>query len=159
MSRHDEQSMHLPGAVEECLSGSDLAAGVGFTLQLLTTDEAGWPHCALLSVGEVVAVRDRLRLALWPTSRTTANLTRDGRGVLGFADGGAWYTARLQTTRRADISAPSPLAVFDAAVIGMVKDEVPYATLRDGITFELTDPEPVLERWRATVDALRAGTD
>ena len=46
-------------------------------------------------------------------------------------------------------------AVFDAEVISAARDEVPYARLRSGITYELADPDAVLARWRATIDALR----
>jgi hypothetical protein len=157
MTRSDEGGTHLPDAVRARLSGADLADGIGFTLELLTTDDAGWPHCALLSVGEVVALGERLRLALWPTSRTTANLSRDGRGVLAFADAGTWYTVRVQAQRGSDLSAPLPLAVFDASVVEVVADGVDYARVRDGITYELADQNAVLVRWRATVDALIAG--
>jgi hypothetical protein len=50
---------------------------------LLTVDELGWAHPALLSYGEVSA-RDRktIQLDTYGNSRTTANLERDGRVTL-----------------------------------------------------------------------------
>lgn len=57
------------------LDGRDLADKIGVTPQLVTVDDDGWPHIALLSAGEVVLERpDGARLALWPDSTTSANL-------------------------------------------------------------------------------------
>ncbi|MFC7660182.1 hypothetical protein ACFQV8_32695 [Pseudonocardia benzenivorans] len=55
----------------------------GFTIALLTVADGGWPHQALISVGEIVAFDDvRLRLATWPASTATRNLLATGRATL-----------------------------------------------------------------------------
>jgi hypothetical protein len=146
----------LSAEVVGLLDGSDLGARVGLTLQLLTVDEAGWPRVALLSAGEVLTLDESsLRLALWPGSRTTANLTRTGHGTLVFVHAGASHSVAIEARRAGDLAEPSIRAVFDGRVVDAQRDEVPYAVLRSGITFDLPDPASVLPRWRATIDALR----
>ena len=139
------------------LDGTDLETQTGFTLELITVDADGCPRVALLSVGEVVATGDRaLALALWPQSRTTANLERTAQALLAFVHDGAAYRVRLQAHRRADVLvADDARAVFDAPVAAVERDEVPYARLLGGITHQLSEPEQTLARWRATVAALR----
>jgi hypothetical protein len=153
----DRIEVGLPDGVAALLDGRDLAARVGFTMQLLTVDEGGWPRVALLSVGEVVALdAAHLRLALWPGSHTTDNLTRTGRGLLAFVHGGSSHTVLIEARRTADLAGPNVRATFDADVVEVRSDEVPYARLTGGITFDLPDPDSVVARWRATVGALRA---
>jgi hypothetical protein len=150
----------LPRDLVELLDGRDLERGLGFTIQVLTADESGWPRVALLSAGEVFALDDRrLRLALWPGSETTANLTRTGQATLAFVHDHASYSLHLDAHRAADLGEPMVRAVFDGRVAAVRRDEVPYAALRSGITFDLVDPAPVLARWRATIDALRDAPD
>ena len=103
----------------------------------------------------LAADRETVRLALWPQSRTTANLTRSSRGVLAFVHAGGAYRVRLQACRAADLSAPVDLAVFVARVTEVGRDEVGYARLLGGITFDLPDRAGVVARWGSTVEALR----
>src|SRR5512136_1437886 len=78
MAREVEDT--LPDFLYELLGGRDLSARMGEAVPIATTDAAGWPHPALLSYGEMVAVdRRRLRLALYRTSRTADNLRRNGK--------------------------------------------------------------------------------
>ena len=139
------------------LDGTDLTARVGLALELITVDGDGWPRVALLSAGEVLAAQDAvLRLALWPGSRTTANLERTARAVLAFVHAGAAHRVGLRARRDPDVLvAGEPRAVFDARVVSVRRDEVPYARLRSGITFELAEPDSVLARWHATLEAIR----
>ena len=145
----------LPADVVALLDGSDLEARIGLTIELLTVAEDGWPGVALLSAGEVLAMSgSEVRLALWPDSRTTANLTRAGQGVLEFVHDGAGFTVRLETRRAADL--PGPLARFEGRVVGVRRDEVGYARLTSGITFDLPEAPAVVARWRETIEGLRA---
>ena len=147
----------LDADVVALLDGTDLAARAGLTLELITLDADGWPRVALLSVGEVLATGDgSLRLALWPGSRSTANLEHSARALLAFVHDGAAHRVRLEARRRADVRvAGEARAVFDAPILSVTRDEVPYARLRSGITHELVDPAQALARWRDTVAALR----
>jgi hypothetical protein len=146
----------LPGAVVGLLDGADLDARVGLAIELITVDVDGWPRVALVSAGEVLAMGPAtVALALWPGSRTTANLERAGRALLAFVDGGAAWRIALDARRVADVEAPERRAVFAARVADVRRDEVANARLTSGITFELPDRSEVLGRWRSTLTAIR----
>src|SRR3990170_2748497 len=125
----------LPDVLHELLGGRDLATRIGHAILITTTDSQGWPHPALVSYGEVVAVdRRRLRLALYRTSGTSGNLRRNGKLTLCLLGPGTAYY--IKTSARAE--------------------QEPGARLTGGITF---DPgctvEEALRNWQATVDGLR----
>jgi hypothetical protein len=150
---------NVPGAVAGLLDGADLESRVGLAFELITAGADGWPRVALLGAGELLAPRHdptTVLLALWPGSQTTANLERAGRALLAVVHDGAAWRLGLEARRLADLEAPEPRAVFEARLASLQRDEVPYARLVSGISFELPDPGPVVARWRATVDALRA---
>lgn len=147
----------LPADLVSQFGGGDLDAHVGWTVQLLSVADDGWPNVALLSVGEVLALDgSSLRLALWPETRTTANLTRTGQALMTFVHDRAFYTVRLAVRRLADLPGPPGRAVFDGEIVELRRDEVSYAELKTGIIFELFDRAAVVARWRATIQALRA---
>src|SRR5215207_8686012 len=80
----------IPDSIRPLFDGTDLEAREGLTILLLTTTEAGWPHLAMLSVGEIVAAGAReLRLALWVNSTATTNLARTGQATLARPPPGA----------------------------------------------------------------------
>ncbi len=152
-------SNQIPDAVLPLLSGEDLEAHVGATWLALTTTPDGWPHLAMVSVGELVATGPReLRMALWPQSTATANLTHQGRVTLAIVHEGAGYYLRCSSERKDDIQpqAPARLAAFWLRVEEAQQDVAPYAELTSGVTFRLKEPDQVLPRWRATIAALRA---
>jgi hypothetical protein len=153
----------LPDDLFALLDGGRLDERIGLTILLLTCGEDGWPSVALLSVGEVVApTPTTIRLALWPGTTTTGNLARTGKGTLAvFGEGRADYI-QVAAERRADLPAGGmDHAYFESTVADILRDEVRYARMTSGVTFELPDPPAVLARWRATVDAMLAapGTD
>ena len=146
-------------AIRPLFAGDDLAAREGLTFLLLSTTEDGWPHLAMLSVGEVLAVDDRrLKLALWRNSTAAGNLTRTERATLALVHGGAGYYLRLSTRRGPDVQAPlsGRLAYFVGTVEDMIADEAPYAILTSGVTFRPKDPADVVPRWEELIEALRA---
>jgi hypothetical protein len=150
----------LPPSLVELFDGGDLAGRVGLTFLLLTVDEAGWPHMAMLSVGELVAENPRvLRGALWHSSSSTRNLEREKRGVLAFISDGSAYYVRLRTSRLPDLElgAEGRLAAFRLDVEDVLEDAVGYARLTSGVSFVLNSPDDVLARWRRTIEALRRG--
>jgi hypothetical protein len=149
----------LPGGIQQLLDGTDLASREGLTFLLLTTDENGWPHVAMLSVGEVVAVGPRtLRAGLWLHSTATKNLSRSGQATLALvADGNGYYVrARARRGDDLDLGPDGRLAYFVLQVEDVQEDSADYATLTSGITFSLKQPEQVLPRWQHTVAGLRA---
>lgn len=147
----------FPPALLSLLDGEHLEGKIGETLLLLTVTEEGFPHTALLSVGEVYApTPGELRLALWRTSRSTANLARTGRATLvAFVPPAAYYV-ELEATARPDIAMPEgTFARFTARPRTILEDVVGYAELQSGVRFRLPKEEKVLARWRAQVRALR----
>jgi hypothetical protein len=148
----------LPADLAEALDGRRLAERVGDTYLLLTTSEEGWPHVAMLSAGEVLAVdAASLRLGLWPESRSTANLRRSGQAVLMAVRPPATYHVRLRAGDLGDVPVEDrSLAVFEAAIEDILEDVVGYARVTEAIRFELADPPRVLAHWEAAIAALRA---
>ncbi len=149
----------LPEAIQRRLDGGDLSGAIDLTVLLLTVDPEGWPRVAMLSAGEVLATGARtLRLALWPESTTTANLTRSGRATLALVEGGAGWYFLCSARRRADLALPGRcLASFELRVEEALEDVVPYAQLTGGITFRLAEPEQTVAAWTETLAALRGG--
>ncbi len=151
----------IPDQVLTILSGKRLEELADVTFLLLTVREDGWPHVAMLSVGEIAApAPHRVRMALWPGSRTTANLTRDGRATLAVVHEGAGWYVRGSARRGEDLmlSSGQRLAGFELSVDEVLVDEVAYAVITAGITFRLREPQQVLPRWRETIEALLAAT-
>jgi hypothetical protein len=150
----------VPPALRELLDSDDLAAAEGFTMLLLTVTDDGWPHVAMISVGEaVVSGDDSLRLALWPGSTATRNLTASGHATLAVVIDGTSYSVRLAVARAGEVETPlaGQLARFEARVEGASADEAPYAVLESGVSFRLMDPPAVLARWAELRQALRDG--
>jgi hypothetical protein len=149
----------LPDPLLKLLSGKRLDDEADLAFMLLTVRDDGWPHAAMLSLGELAApAPHRVRLALWPGSRTTANLTRDGRATLALVHEAAGWYVRGSAERGEDLllSSGQRLAAFEMSVEEVLVDEVAYAVLTSGISFRLREPQQVLPRWRETIDALLA---
>ncbi len=145
----------LPQAVTALLDGADPGRHVGFTAELVTADPDGWPRVALLSAGEIVATDSRrLRIALWPESHTSANVTRTGKATITFVLEGAAYSVRLQMCRGEDLGEPARLAFFEGRVVEVRRDVAQYAVLESGIRFRLVDENSVVDRWQMTTAAL-----
>jgi hypothetical protein len=155
MSGPDQKPL-LPFEVVELLGGKDLRAALGFTVQLLTVDPAGWPRSALLSAGEVLILdQQTVHLALWRGTHSVANLRRERRAALAFVLAGAAYTALIETSCSGELEQARKLIAFQARVVEVRGDQVDYARLNSGITFDLVDQDAVVERWRSTIAQLR----
>jgi hypothetical protein len=147
----------LAESVLRLLSGTELESAVGTTFELITIDEQGWPRVALLSVGEILATGpSSMRLALWASSSTTANLSRTGRALLTFVHDHGYYKVRMTATQtESPATGPRPLAAFLGTVLEVQVDEVSYATMTGGITYELADAAGTVKQWSDTLEALR----
>jgi hypothetical protein len=149
----------LPDSLRQLLDGTDIVGREGLTFLLTTADDSGWPHIAMLSVGEILAIDPQtLRAGLWLRSSTSRNLEREARGLLAIVANGNGYYLRV-TARRGtdlDLGADGRLAYFELDVQDVLEDAADYATLTSGVTFRLNHPEQVVPRWQRTVDALRA---
>ena len=151
----------LPEPLYRLLDGAAVTdqAGANPTFLLVTTGAGGWPHIAMLSVGEILARGpDELRVALWLHSTTTRTLERARQALLAVVASPDAYYVRLSAARLADLDlgAQGRLACFALRVEDVLQDAADYAALTSGITFRLHQPEQVVPRWERTIDALRA---
>jgi hypothetical protein len=153
-----ETGAQLDPATIDLLDGRNLESKLGVTLLLTTTDESGWPHMALLSVGEVLALSPtRVALALWPRSSTTANLDRTGQGLLTVIGPGRCLHLQIACRRDPDSRVTGgSLATFTCSVEAAHEDVVSYARIESGIVFSLVDQPRVLGRWKAVIDSIRS---
>lgn len=150
----------LPPVLRGLLDGGQLQALPGFTLSLLSVDEAGRVRTSLLGLGEVFAPpqvrpgRDHLRIALWPAARTARNLERARRGALTCVLDATLFQIQLDCARR--LPDACGLALFEASVECVEAQRVAYAELQSGITFTVSaDAEQAGARWAAQLAALR----
>ncbi len=148
----------LPGEIGDLLDGHALARREGLTILLITTAADGWPHVAMLSAGEVLATSAReLRLALWPGSATTANLSRSRQGLLMLVTSGVTYYVRLTAHAGSELAlASGPRAFFVADVAEVLQDVVGYAEITSAIGFRLKEPDKVVPMWEEAVGAMRS---
>jgi hypothetical protein len=148
----------LPDDLIAALDGTGLAGKVGPAYLLVSSDEDGTPRPCLLSAGEMLAVdRRRVRVALWPGSRTSANLARGGRALLcHVAPRTAIYVRGPVRALAADLE----LDCFELAVDSVESDEHAGMPVTTGITFavEGEDTATVVEAWEPRLAALRAAT-
>jgi len=124
---------------------------------VVTTTADGWPHAAMVGVGELRVTADgAARVALWERSTTVANLRRDGRALLLVAVDGRAVRARLSLTAAGAVDGGEAgrLALFAGAVTQATVDDAPYAEVVSGLRFRLRDPAPTLTRWRATQELI-----
>lgn len=146
----------LPAEILEALDGESLEEKIGPAHLLLTADEDGTPRPCMLSAGELLAVDERrLRIALWPRTRTAANLARGGRAVFCYVAPHAVLYVRGTTGRvPAD---DAPLECFELRVESVESDAHAGMPVTSGITFGLDrgDPDKVVEAWRRQLAPLR----
>ena len=148
----------VPEAVRRCLE-DEPERHVGLTILVLSELEAGWPHLAMVSVGELIVAADgRLALALWPTSTCATNLARTGRATLAMVTDGVAFSLRCHIDNDFAITAGEHPAMrgFVLRVTAAVEDAAPYADLLGGVTYRLHDAQATLARWRRTRAALAA---
>jgi hypothetical protein len=133
--------------------GEELDGALNRAAILATVDDQGWPHQAYLGAGEILAHSTGVSLALWESSRTTANIMRDGRAVLYIAALGSIWEARTTLKRRQ--TEGLSLAVFDGAIVGTRRHSAPYADVIGLLEFQLHDRQSTLDRWRKQIQLLR----
>ena len=145
----------IPAELARDLDGTDLLTKTQ-ALRLSTVDEHGWPHAALLSAGDTLALPpSRIRLMVFVESTTTANLMRDERLTMSLVLDGGMCELRLRARRLERASDDMPLALFEATPEVTRFHRAPYADVTGGITFALHDPQSVLARWQRQIAAMR----
>ncbi|ANS76711.1 hypothetical protein AWM70_20770 [Paenibacillus yonginensis] len=154
--RQDGQEAVLPAEVRQLLSGSSLADKIGEAMILTTVSEDGWPHTAMLSVGEVVSCDSRtVRLGLWPGTVTSGNMTRTGKALLVVVYRGKVSYIKLKVKPLPDLQeSVHPRKRYEAEVVQVKQDSAKYAEIISGIQIALHDPADVLNRWEITASEL-----
>ncbi|WP_321893988.1 hypothetical protein [Paraburkholderia tropica] len=149
----------LPPELVGYFDGRDLRGRIGEAIGLNTVGEDGWPHAALLSVGEILAVdSENLRLVMSPGSTTTRNIERTGRVTLSLVHGNAFWEIRLAARREGDAAGVGHNSAIFVATVELVRiHEVPYARVESGVSYQLNDPDAVVERWEQQILVLRSG--
>lgn len=140
----------------QLLDGRDLEAKQHEAIMLLTVGADMWPHTAMISVGELVALdRRHLRLGLWAGTRTADNIIRTGKAAIALCYKGKAHYVKFSLERLEPLpDARFPGERFAAEVTEAREDEAKYAAIASGIQIRLHDPAPVLERWQETVREL-----
>lgn len=138
------------------LDGKGLEHKQHEAMMLLTVTEDQWPHIAMVSVGEVIALDEgNLRLALWPGTTTTGNLIRTGKATLAVFIGGKAHYVRLSLEHLPALpEARHVRERFAAQVFAAREDSAQYADILTGVTVRLKEPESVINRWKETVAEL-----
>lgn len=142
---------HLPPSVQALL-GRDPSDGIGETMLLAVAGADGWPHIAMLGVGEVLAPSPaRVLLALHAGSGTTAGVLGEERALLiVYAEGQPWRCRLDVVGHREGTREHARLVAVDTRVRRSRPDVVPYATVTGWIQFELAGQPPAdtVDRWR-----------
>ncbi|PFC74460.1 hypothetical protein CN290_12375 [Bacillus cereus] len=148
------KSIELSLDVYELLNGQDLMDKEHEAMMLLTVSEDGWPHTAMISVGEIVAINlMELRIGLWPSTSTTGNIIRSNKATLVLFYKGKAHYIRLSLERLEELpSARYQRERFSAKVISTREDVAKYADITSGIQIELKNSDEVIERWSQTIE-------
>jgi hypothetical protein len=152
----------LPAGLLERLSGRDLQGVADKVIVVCTVDDRGFPHPALLSYFEVLALDERsIRLATYADSRTSANSRRDGRLTLVVIDSHVAYYIKGRVEERVHaMRATSYNAKFHVDVEEVLADEAnqelePGAYIAGGITYVNPRRSDEMQRARLVLAELR----
>lgn len=140
------------------LSGENLEEKQHEAMLLQTISEDGWPHTAMLSVGEVVAVNpSTLRFALWKGTNTVSNIQRTNRASLVLVHKGKGIYINLELVKLAELKdTPFPRDRFEGKITSIKEDVAGYADLTSGIKFQIKE-EHILQRWERTIQDMWSG--
>jgi hypothetical protein len=148
--------LEMPEEIFDLLNGKELVDKQHEAMMLLTISEEGWPHTAMISVGEIVAVsRKELRIGLWPDTSTTANVIRTHKATLVLFWKGKAHYIRLSLERLKELPNIQYKRVrFHAQIVEAREDMAKYAEIASGIKIDLKKPKEVVERWSETIEDL-----
>ncbi|HSE88196.1 MAG TPA: hypothetical protein VLJ79_18375 [Candidatus Binatia bacterium] len=138
----------LTEALLKRLNGQDVEAYEGKIIPILTLDESGWPHPALLSYYEVVAKNlTTIDIALWKNSSTARNLRQTNKITFLITDKGINYYLKGSVKELQSEIPGIPLqSRFRVSAEELLEDQEPNAEITSGLTYrrrkmrEATDP-------------------
>lgn len=131
----------------ERLRGDDVASKMGKAIVIVTVDDNGWAHPAMLSYYEVVAKdRSRIDLAIGKTSTTGKNLRRTGKITLLITDSGMNYYLKGNARELRESMEGVPfMSLFRVEIEQILEDQEPDATITSGVTFSRPQKKEVGE--------------
>lgn len=147
----------IPKALMTLLSGEKLKDKQREAFLLQTVNEDGWPHSAMISVGEVLAADPyTFQMMLWPNTMTTINLIRSKKAQLVIIHQGLVYYIKLRTKHYPAINSDIHTGErFSAHIHALKIDQAKYAEIESGIQVRLHNPDSVIDRWQAQVEVLK----
>ncbi len=148
----------LTGELFERLKGMDVSSKMGKAIILVTIDEEGWAHPAMLSYYEVVAKdRSRIDLAVAKTSTTAKNLRRTGKITLLITDSGINYYLKGNTREIKESMVGVPfMSLFRVELAQLLEDQEPDAIITGGVTFTRPQKKEVSEIVEKIFQGVRA---
>jgi hypothetical protein len=147
--------LSVPQPVLDLLIGSPVLGSSEQAFPVVTVDDRGFPHVALLSRSELdVPPSASAVLAVVGSQRTRANLVRDGRATLIAVGATSAYYLKLQLVG----------SLEDEGVMGCVLSPVEFKEDSLGIPliamgFEATADIARMERWEVSARILRRLAD
>ncbi len=129
------------------LKGENVASKLGKAIVIVTVDDKGWPHPAMLSYYEVVAKeRSRIDLAIGKTSTTTKNLRRAGQITLLITDSGINYYLKGSAREVKESMEGVPfISLFRVEIEQLLEDLESDAVITSGVTFSRPQKKEVGE--------------
>lgn len=135
----------LTPALLERLGGTQIEAHEGKIIPILTLDEEGWPHPALLSYYEIVAKDPTtIETAVWKNSSTANNLRRAGKITLMVTDQGVNYYLKGSVRElEYEMTGAAPVSRFRITLEQVIEDQEANAQITTGLTYKrLTRRDP-----------------
>jgi len=119
------------------LRGEEVSSKAGKAIVVVTVDENGWPHPAMLSYYEVIAKdRSTIDLAIGKTSTTSKNLRRTGSITLLVTDSGMNYYLKGKAREIKESMEGVPfMSLFRVEIEHLLEDQEPDALITSGVTF------------------------
>jgi hypothetical protein len=129
------------------LKGSDVASKAGKVILLVTVDDAGWAHPAMLSYYEVVAKdRSRIDLAIGKTSTTARNLRQSGKITILITDDGINFYAKGNAREiKESMEGVSFMSLFRVELQTLLEDLEPDAAITSGVTFNRPERKEITD--------------
>jgi hypothetical protein len=127
------------------LKGDSMASKTDKAIVVVTVDDAGWAHPAMLSYFEVVA-KDRatIDLAIGKTSTTAKNLRRTGKITLLITDTDMNYYVKGAARELRESMEDVPfMSLFRVAVEHLLEDLEPDSVITSGVTFQRPENKEV----------------
>jgi len=140
------------------LHGGDIDSKTGKAIVIVTVDDNGWAHPAMLSYYEAVAKdRSRIDLAIGRSSTTAKNLKRTGKATLLITDRDINYYLKGKAHEIRESLAGAPfMSLFRVAIDQLLEDQEPGARITSGVTFHRPEEEKTNELVAKIFQAVRA---